>query len=77
MDTTLTKVKSPANEKWGYKFSIDGLMSGEEAESFLGDISRRSLYRLVATGKIRKGKNNRKVVLCRRSVVEYAEGLEE
>ena len=52
------------------------ILKGEEAEEFLGDISRRTLYRLVDAMSIRKGRHKGKVVLCRRSVTDYAKSLE-
>ncbi len=77
MNTATKKVRPTSDAKWGYKFGADGLMSGEEAETFLGGISRRTLYRMVDAGKIRKGRLTGKIVLCRRSVVQYASGREE
>lgn len=76
MAISLMKRRSAADEKFGYEFSVDGLMSAEEAQTFLGGISRRTLYRRVDDGKIRIGKQSGKLVVCRRSVTEYAKSLE-
>ena len=73
---TRTKPTSAADAKWGYQFSIDGLMDVDEAETFLGDVSRRTPYRRTAKGLIRTGKDAGRTVFCRRSVVEYAASLE-
>ena len=72
-------------EKWnaadqdaGYPFGVDGLMSVVEACAFLGGISHDTLYRRCAEGKIRRGRHagNGKACFCRRSMAEYAHGLE-
>ena len=67
----------PADRQWGYKFGVDGLMNTEEARQWLGGVSRRTLGRRMAQGKIRRGFNGHKVVLCRRSVIEHANSLEQ
>jgi len=76
MAVQIARTQSAADRKWGYEFACDGLMSKDEAMSHLGGISRRTLGRLMAERVIRSGKLTGKVVLCRRSVVEYAKSRE-
>lgn len=67
-----------ANDAWGYPFGIDGLMSQSQVRVFLGCMSKQTLIRRIAAGLIRKGKDGpKRVVICRRSVVNYASRLEE
>ncbi|MBD3674447.1 MAG: hypothetical protein HUJ26_13075 [Planctomycetaceae bacterium] len=71
------QIKS-ADETWGYPFADRGLMGSEETMKFLGGISYDTLQRYVEAGHIRKGKmpSGKKVGYCRRSVEEFAQGLE-
>jgi len=67
-----------ADKKWGYVFGCDGLMSARQAADFLS-VSDRSLDRMAAHGDIRKGvmPRNGHRAFCKRSVVEFAQGLEK
>ena len=76
MKVALARTGSAADRKWGYEFGVDGLMSTDEAQAWLGGISRRTLGRIMSEGSIRRGVGRGKVVLCRRSVIEYAKSLE-
>lgn len=71
------KQMSPADQKWGYRFGADGLMSLKETREFLS-MSDDTIARLADAGKIRRGKNgeNGWSMYCRRSVTEYASSLE-
>ena len=81
MVTTATKDEPEgADAKFGYRFGIDGLVSLEEACRFLGGINRDTLNKYAAQGLIRKGKRSGlrygRVVICKRSLEEYASSLE-
>lgn len=77
MSTTITR---PADQKWGYPFGESGLMSLEQAAEFLGGVSKRTVYRLAADGRIRVGsvglgaRSHSKV--CRKSLLLYVKGCE-
>lgn len=78
MGTTLAipKYGSAADDSWGYKFGIDGLMNAEQASVFLS-VSPRQLDRLAEQRKIRKGRMPSGVrSFCKRSVTEFAQSLE-
>ena len=79
MSATTKKPNSPAEQKYGYAFGCDGLMTYSEACQFLA-VSLRKLYELIDEERIRKGKltssKQGSVRLCRRSVVLYAASLE-
>jgi hypothetical protein len=78
MATTLTR---PADQKWGYPFGEEGLLSLEQAAEFLGNVSKRTVYRLAADGRIRVGtiglsaRGHAKV--CRKSLRLYVKGCEK
>lgn len=67
-----------ADKSWGYNFGCDGLMNASEAGKFLG-VSDRQLDRLASERHIRKGRmpGNGHRSFCRRSVVEFAQSLEQ
>jgi hypothetical protein len=68
---------SAADDAWGYKFGVDGLLSVDEAAKFLS-VSGRTLDRLAVARKIRKGRFPSNVrAFCKRSVQEFAQSLEE
>lgn len=66
-----------ADRHHGYRFGVDGLVSVDDACKFLGNISRDTLDRRANAGHIRKGRNGRRVVICKRSLANYASQLEE
>lgn len=70
------ELKTPADEKWGYQFGVDGLLSAEDACNFLGGCHRHTLDNYAADGKIRKGKSGNRIVICRRSLEEYVSNIE-
>ena len=81
MPTSTSSVAEPdlislADERFGYRFGCDGLMTVGEAARFLG-MSRWTLARRIDEGRIRRGRDGRRVVICRRSVADYVAGLEE
>lgn len=62
----------PAEKERGYPIGIDGLMSIDEAKTFLGGISDDTLDRLFRDGLIRKTQiSGRRIGICRRSVMNY------
>jgi predicted site-specific integrase-resolvase len=73
----------PADERYGYEFASDGLLTLDEACDWL-KISRQTLDRLCADGLLRRGKSQRadvrsrhgRVYICKRSAIEYARGME-
>lgn len=65
-----------ADESWGYKFGVDGLLDAAKAGEFLC-ISGRQLDRLANAQKIRKGmfpSGHR--AFCKRSIENFAASLE-
>lgn len=76
MATVAVEIQTPADRRFGYPFSVNGLMSQEEAAKHLGGLSHDTLHRLYVDGKIRKGKHERKIVYCRRSIEEYGRSIE-
>ena len=74
--TVVDTSSTPADRKFGYRFGVDGLMAQEEAIEFLGNPSLSTIDRRVEEGKLRRGKDKGRVVLCRRSVVEYVASCE-
>lgn len=66
-----------ADQHWGYPFGVDGLMDPKEAGAFLAVSSRQRDY-YAADRRIRKGLMPSGVRrFCRRSVVEFAQSLEQ
>lgn len=76
---TTTELLSEADKRFGYRFGVDGVMGFDEACTFMGNISRDTLYRRIADELIRKGRHpkNGRSVVCRRSVTSYVSKLEE
>ena len=70
------EILSAADEQWGYKFGVDGLMSSKEACHYLGDVSRQTLHRYWSKGFIRKGNQPGRAKFCRRSILNYAQSIE-
>ena len=76
MMATKRNTKSrPANEQFGYDFGVDGLMTIPQVMDFLA-CSKSTVYRLMYAGRIRRGKIGPVVRICRRSLTEYANGIE-
>lgn len=73
----------PADERYGYEFASDGLLTLEETCDWL-KIKRSTLDRLCAEGFLRRGKSPRsdlksragRIYICKKSVVEYARSME-
>ncbi len=67
-----------ADEKFGYEFGCDGLVSRDEACQLLGGVSVDTLEDLYRENKIRKGKmpGRRVVGICRRSLRNYIRSME-
>ena len=73
----------PADQKHGYVFGCDGLLTIDEACDWL-KVSRYTLDRLCSDGFVRKGKSARadaksragRVYICKRSVDEYVRSME-
>lgn len=68
--------RTTANREWGYRFGVDGVAKQSEARELLGGMSIRTLERRCADGLIRDGKDGKRVVYCRRSVMDYLASLE-
>lgn len=66
-----------ADRRWGFPFAVDGAVGTPEARELLGGCSERTLNRHVIAGKIRRGKDGKRAVYCRRSILRYVAGLEE
>lgn len=66
---------SPADARWGWTFGCEGLMRISEACRFLS-VSRDTIDRRIAAGKLRKGKQDGRVYLCAKSVKEHAKHME-
>jgi excisionase family DNA binding protein len=64
-----------ADKTWGFLFGVDGLLTLDQAQGFLG-VSQRTVYRLLDDGVLRRGKVRGKVVICKRSVLEYLKTVE-
>lgn len=73
---TKDELKTPADKQYGYRFGCDGLIGFDEARELLGGVCRKTLYRRIEEGLIRKGNIKKKSVICRRSLVEYISSLE-
>ena len=76
MTIAIAKIESAADKKWGWSFGCDGLMSFEQAQEYLGGMSRSSIDRHAEAGRIRKGRSG-KIYFCKRSVIEFAKSLEK
>jgi hypothetical protein len=70
------ELKTPADERWGYPFGVDGLMGTDEACRFLGGCHRHTLDNIASEGNIRKGKSGNRIVICRRSIEDYVSSIE-
>ena len=71
----------PADQRWGYAFGIDGVVSYAEARRRLGDMPERTFYKLLNTGVLRKGLRKRRWrrsggIICARSLATYLASLE-
>lgn len=66
-----------ADRKWGFHFGVDGAIDEKELRRLLGGVSDKTVDARCAAGLIRRGKDVRRVVFCRRSVMQYLAGLEE
>lgn len=64
-----------ADKQWGFKFGVDGLLTIEQTQTFLG-VSQRTVYRLINDRSLRRGYVRKKPVICRRSVAEYLRTVE-
>ncbi len=73
-----TAERITADEKWGYRFGVDGVVSQAEASKLLANASVSTLERRAADDLIRDGKDGeRRVVYCRRSLMNYIASLEK
>lgn len=59
-----------ADRHFGYRFAVDGVCDLAETQE-LTSLSKTKLYDLSRERKIRRGKIGKKVVFCRRSIMEY------
>lgn len=66
-----------ANRQWGFPFAVDGVLGTDEAQALMGGCSERTLNRHVIAGKIRRGKDGKRAIYCKRSIMVYLQGLEE
>lgn len=65
------KLARPSDVQWGFPFGVDGCVSILEAAEMLGGLSKRSVFRLIHDGKIRRGKIGSRAVVCKRSLHSY------
>lgn len=68
---------SPADERYGYQFGCDGVVSVRDAMEALGGVSKATIYRRFEEGLLRHGREKGRAVVCRRSLREYLSGLEK
>lgn len=75
--TTATKkpATSPADQRWGFPFGVDGLMTTQEACDLLR-VSRYVVYNAINRGDIRRSGENKGMRLCKRSVQVYLRSQE-
>lgn len=66
---------SPADQRWGFPFGVDGLMTTAEACERLR-VSRYVIYEAIKRGDIRRSGENKGMRLCRRSVEIYLRSQE-
>lgn len=64
-----------ADSEHGYAFGVDGLLSVSEAAEAL-KVSTRTVFSLLQSGHLRRGKIVRRTVVCRRSLQKYIQSLE-
>ncbi len=67
---------TPADRRFGYRFGCEGVLTISQVIDALGGVSRATVYRRIDEGLLRKGKDKRRAVICRRSLREYLSGLE-
>jgi len=75
----LTVINATSNEsdlRYGYQFGVDGLVTVEQVSEMLGGPSIRTVERRIRSGKFRTGRDEGRLVICKRSVLEYIAGLE-
>lgn len=78
MATKITAVTdNNADTSYGYAFGIDGVVSMQETCKLLGDVSRDTVDRLCEARKLRRGKTDGLVRICRRSLTNYIRSLEQ
>lgn len=75
MATAWDEDARPANRAYGYPFGVDGVLTVPQAMEFLA-CSKSTLYRLMRSGKLRRGKIGPVVRICRRSIANYLDGIE-
>lgn len=80
MAVTAKSTESPAEQKFGYQFGIEGLMTLKQAAAHLS-VSRTTLFDLVDKGRIRVGRSpgeaqQRRYRFCKRSILDYCKSLE-
>lgn len=69
--TVVNTEQSEAERKWGYQFGIDGTVDLEEAAKILGGCDTQTVERRIAAGFLRVGKDVRRVIICKRSLMQY------
>ncbi len=79
MATTTPQLFAVTDQRYGYEFGCDGLVSVQKARDLLADCSADTIKRLCGEGKLRKGKmpGRRTKGICRRSIMEYIKTMEE
>lgn len=73
---SIHKELRPADEAYGYPFGCDGLCTIKEAMAFLG-VGRSTIERRAKDGRLRRGKIGPIVRICKRSLMEYANSIED
>ena len=71
------ELTNEADRKHGYRFGVDGLMNIEEVAKVLGGCTTRTVENRIADGCFRSGKDKGRLVVCRRSLMDYIAGLEK
>jgi hypothetical protein len=66
-----------ADKKWGYRFGVDGIVNTADAAILLGKRSVETVERRIAEGCFRSGKDHGRLVICKRSLLDYIAGLEK
>jgi hypothetical protein len=73
--TIVNTNQNEAEQKYGYRFGCEGLVTLDEAAAKLRK-SVRSVYRLIEAGELRYGGKG-KTVICQRSLMDYIAGTEK
>lgn len=66
-----------ADRKHGYRFGCDGIVNMKQAAEMLGGVNERTVVRRIDAGVFRVGREGGRVVICKRSILDYIASLEK